>query len=487
MKTKDFKPRLYQERIFANAAKKNTLVVLPTGLGKTLIALMLSIHRRKTLFLAPTKPLCEQHKKTFEKHSDGSFVVLTGETPPSERHCIEADVIFATPQTIQNDLIAGRIKFDSFRLLVIDEAHRAVGDYAYVWLAKEYMRLSKDHLVLGLTASPGHTKEEIDTICENLSIKNIESRTEKDGDVGPFVKLKHIKKIMIDLPKDFVEIKKNLERTLSMSLKSLKEMGFIESSDIRKIRKTELLKLQGGLVKRIGEDVSIYQGISAVTMCIKVLHALELLQTVGMRQLKIYFKKIQSQRKVKANSILMSNPYFKKAVMLTYETETEHPKYERLVKLLKENKGKQSIVFTQYRETAKQIVEMLNDVDISATLFIGQAGKEGMSQKQQMAVLNEFRLEVFDVLVCTSIGEEGLHIPGADIAVFFEPVPSALRSIQRKGRVGRTKLGEIYVMITKNTIDESYYWVAFHKERKMRETLEDMKQYKLIEFQNEQV
>jgi Fanconi anemia group M protein len=218
-------------------------------------------------------------------------------------------------------------------------------------------------------------------------------------------------------------------------------------------------------------------------MCIKVLHALELLQTVGIRQLKIYFKKIQENKRVKANNMLMLNPYFKKAVMLAYETETEHPKYEKLAGMLKANEGKQSIVFTQYRETAKQIVKMLNDIGIESRLFIGQAGRDGMTQKMQMAVLNEFKLEVFDVLVCTSIGEEGLHIPSADIAIFFEPVPSALRSIQRKGRVGRTKIGEIYVLVTEKTIDESYYWVAFHKEKKMRKTLEEMKQHKLNDFQ----
>jgi ERCC4-related helicase len=257
----------------------------------------------------------------------------------------------------------------------------------------------------------------------------------------------------------------------------------VKSADITKIRKTELLKLQRELVSKIGSDNSIYQAISSVTICIKIIHALEVLQTVGIQPLKTYFKKIQNDRKVKANVALASNLYFKKAMMLTYEKEIEHPKYDRLVQLLENNEKKQAIIFTQYRETAKMIVETLEKNDISSRLFIGQAGKEGMNQKEQIRVLNEFGLEVFRVLVCTSIGEEGLHIPSVDMAIFFEPVPSALRSIQRKGRVGRTKIGEIYVMITKGTIDEAYYWVAVHKERKMQETLEDMKQQKLGDFE----
>jgi ERCC4-related helicase len=486
MKTKDFKPRLYQEKIFASAAKRNSLVVLPTGLGNTMIALMLAAHRGKTLFLAPTKPLCEQHMKLFETHSDGIFSILTGEVSPEERKNVEVksvDVIFATPQTIQNDLIARRMKFDDIKLLIIDEAHRAVGDYAYVWLAKQYMELAKDPLILGLTASPGHTKEEIETIKRNLFANLILSRIDSDIDVKDYIKTKKINKIMIDLPDEFKEIKKNLERSLSMFLKPLKDIDMVKSADITKIRKTELLKLQRELVSKIGSDNSIYQAISSVTICIKIIHALEVLQTVGIQPLKTYFKKIQNDRKVKANVALASNLYFKKAMMLTYEKEIEHPKYDRLVQLLENNEKKQAIIFTQYRETAKMIVETLEKNDISSRLFIGQAGKEGMNQKEQIRVLNEFGLEVFRVLVCTSIGEEGLHIPSVDMAIFFEPVPSALRSIQRKGRVGRTKIGEIYVMITKGTSDEAYYWVAVHKERKMQETLEDMKQQKLGDFE----
>jgi ERCC4-related helicase len=213
MKTKDFKPRLYQEKIFASAAKRNSLVVLPTGLGKTMIALMLAAHRGKTLFLAPTKPLCEQHMKLFETHSDGIFSILTGEVSPEERKNVEVksvDVIFATPQTIQNDLIARRMKFDDIKLLIIDEAHRAVGDYAYVWLAKQYRELAKDPLILGLTASPGHTKEEIETIKRNLFANLILSRIDSDIDVKDYIKTKKINKIMIDLPDEFKEIKKNL-------------------------------------------------------------------------------------------------------------------------------------------------------------------------------------------------------------------------------------------------------------------------------------
>jgi Fanconi anemia group M protein len=482
MKISGFKGRLYQERLFASAAQRNTLVVLPTGLGKTMIAMMLAVHRGKTLFLAPTKPLCVQHMKTFEKYVDGKLVVLTGEVPPDKRKNVDADVIFATPQTIENDLICKRIGFKDFKLVIFDEAHRAVGDYSYVWLAKQYNQLGKDPLILGLTASPGHTEEEIGTICTNLFIKQVESRVEKDVDVGPYVKEKSIKRVLIDLPDEFSEIKRNLERTLAMSLRTLKTMEVIESADMSKIRKGELLKLKSRLVSEIGAGPSVYQALSEVAVAIKVLHVLELLQTVGVRPLKTYFKKMGEQTRVKANKKLLSNPYFKKAMFLTMESEVDHPKYEELIELLTKKK-KQAIVFTQYRDTCSEIVSRLKDSGFKATKFIGQAGKEGMSQKKQIETINDFKYGVYEVLVATSIAEEGLHIPEIDIAVFFEPVPSALRTIQRKGRVGRTKFGEVYVMITKGTIDESYFWVSFHKERKMKKMLDGLKQKKLDTFQ----
>ena len=58
--------RRYQEEIISSAVNKNTLVVLPTGLGKTVIALGVSAYTLskvggKVLILAPTKPLAEQH------------------------------------------------------------------------------------------------------------------------------------------------------------------------------------------------------------------------------------------------------------------------------------------------------------------------------------------------------------------------------------------------------------------------------------------
>ena len=107
-------------------------------------------------------------------------------------------------------------------------------------------------------------------------------------------------------------------------------------------------------------------------------------------------------------------------------------------------------------------------------VLIGQAGKRGLTQKEQINVIREYNDDAFNCLVTSPIGEEGLHIPSADIAIFYDSVPSEIRTIQRRGRVGRTKIGKIIILITRKTRDESYYWTAKRKETKMKQILRRM-------------
>ena len=153
--------REYQTTLSSIASKESTLIVLPTGMGKTVIALrviaeVLSKKGGKVLFLAPTKPLVEQHACFLREHLvDKNVAVMTGEVTPEERelHWLENDVIASTPQVVANDLRSERVNLQKVKLIIFDEAHRAVGNYAYVSVATEYSQYSG--LVLGMTASPG--------------------------------------------------------------------------------------------------------------------------------------------------------------------------------------------------------------------------------------------------------------------------------------------------------------------------------------------
>ncbi len=469
--------RLYQQAILGTTLENNTLVVIPTGLGKTFIAAGLAgllCNKGQILFMAPTKPLCVQHSKTFGDLFEGELCVLTGAIPPEKRKELwTSDIVFATPQTVTNDLIKGLFKFDTFSLVVFDEAHRAVGDYAYVWLAKQAQEKCR---ILALSASPASDKEKLDEVKENLFISKIEVRTEKDGDVESYVQEKAINRIYVDLPEKYRVIKDLLEKVLKSRIAILYDEELITSKDVSKVRKRDMLMLQGRLGREVtAGDFDVYRQISVVASCIKIMHASELLQSHGITSLNEFFDKLAIQsKKVKAAKNLLADWNFKKARIIAADVDEEHPKLKALEAIVRKNAGRRLIIFTQYRSSVNQILKKISELPkVKAAKFIGQ--KEGLSQKKQVEVLDKFRSGEFNVLVATSISEEGLHIENADIGVFFEPVPSALRSIQRRGRIGRVNIGKIYVLITKGTIDEKYYWVAVHKEKRMYRLLDSLK------------
>ena len=253
---RDFTPRLYQETILATASEKNTLVVLPTGMGKTGIAMLLAVQRLKSypnskiIFLAPTKPLVDQHKATFEKHLDvGNLVVFTGAVNPEKRASLwnDAKIVFSTPQGLENDVISEKIDLSDVSLIIFDECHRATGDYAYNFIAKQYLKKAKYPRVLALTASPGTDLEKINEICQNLGIEDIEVRTKDDSDVKQYVKKTEFEWVSVTLPAEFYDVKKYLDNCLTSKLKLIKEQGLINSSV--NISKKEILMLLKKLKK----------------------------------------------------------------------------------------------------------------------------------------------------------------------------------------------------------------------------------------------
>ena len=133
-------------------------------------------------------------------------------------------------------------------------------------------------------------------------------------------------------------------------------------------------------------------------------------------------------------------------------------------------KGKTVMVFAQYRSTVRRIVELLNEYGIAAVAFVGK--KEGVTQANQKETIERFREGKFNVLVASSIGEEGLDIPSVDAVIFYEPIPNEIRNIQRRGRAGRIKVGDIYMLVTRGTKDEIYLYISRQREKKMYELVE---------------
>ncbi|MBW2982623.1 DEAD/DEAH box helicase [Candidatus Woesearchaeota archaeon] len=497
---KDFKPRLYQETILSTTVSNNTLVVLPTGMGKTAISMMLAIQRfkqypnSKVLILAPTRPLVEQHIETFKKYLDISseeFVVFTGFVKPEKRAELwkSAKIIFSTPQGLENDIITGRINLEDVSLLVFDEAHRAVGDYAYVFVAKQYYKKAKYPRILGLTASPGSEIEKIQEVVNNLFVEKVEVRTDQDPDVKPYIKEIKVEWIKVKLPPPFEEVQGLLKAIVKDRVSKLKKWGILQRKDISFVNKTDLLALQAQLRGRAAsgeKDFVLWNAISVLAEIMKVQHGLELLETQGINALNEYLNKLQKEgysSKTKAVKNIVADINFRSALIKTqtmFEKGFQHPKLIELQKLIEKeiNEEVKIIVFNQYRDNAKNIVEELNKMDrVNAKLFVGQQKKSdsGLSQKEQKKMLDEFRNNEFNVLVATSVGEEGLDIPKVDLVVFYEPIPSAIRHIQRRGRTGRQEKGRVIILMTENTRDEGYRWSAHHKEKRMYRNLLSLK------------
>ncbi len=491
-----YTPRLYQESIFNTCRKSNCLVILPTGLGKTKTAILLSIHRLKThpkskiLFLTPTKPLANQIAKEFLSSTTVKEVeILTGSIPPKKRRELwqKSKIFISTPQGLTNDIMNKKINIKEVSCIIFDEAHRAIGDYDYVWIAKQYMQQAAHPKIMALTASPGSDNKKIKEICDNLFIDEIESRTPEDEDVISYIQELKVEWIKVDLPKEFEKIQSYLKSCYKSKIQNLKKLGLIGSKQIF-ASKTQIITLQKTIQYKLAHgqrEPRFWHGISMAAQTLKVQHALEMLETQGIDSLNKYLKTIFTTTKItkiKANKKLAEDSDFKAAYNLSnslLEKNIQHPKLIKLIEIIKkEIKNKKIIIFNQYRDSASLLEKELNKIpEANAKLFVGQLkkGGTGLTQKKQIEIIQDFEKGNHNILISTSIGEEGLDIPQVDMVIFYEPIPSAIRSIQRRGRTARLKKGKVIILMTKDTRDEAYHWTAFNKEKRMHKILKDLK------------
>ena len=487
--------REYQQTIAQSALNANTLVVLPTGLGKTTVALLVAIERlskypaSKVLILAPTKPLVLQHAKFFDEHFPeraAKSTTLTGESPPASRTASyeESTLIFATPEVIRNDVTAERYSLHQVCLVVFDEAHRCARDYAYTEVARSYRAQAVDPLILGLTASPSAKKSRIEEICEKLAITNVESRTEKDDDVTHYVQDVDVKWERLSLPESYRQVSRILWAGFEERIDKLRSMHQVPTGV--RINKRMLLELGERLHKslRRGGAGALYGAVVLQAQAMSLTHAIDLLETQGARSTSSFLSKLSTAKTKSSRGLARDGRVIEAQKLCSNLVTTQHPKQLRLRQLLSDdlqsNRNAKIIIFTQFRDTVETIVEDLNRLDgVRAVRFVGQAsrGEEdvGLSQDQQMKILGNFREGKHNVLVTTSIGEEGLHVPDVEHVIFYEAVPSEIRMIQRRGRTGRTKPGKTTVLITEGTVDEAYYWTSKRKEEQMRRNLESVK------------
>ncbi|HEY5538059.1 MAG TPA: DEAD/DEAH box helicase [Thermoplasmata archaeon] len=484
--------RDYQRNIAGTCVEKSTLVVLPTGMGKTVIAarVIAEVLRQRggrVLFLAPTKPLVEQHAARLKDFLVVDRIALfTGEvTPPEERELLwrENKIVASTPQVIRNDLREGRFGLEDVTLLVFDEAHRAVGNYAYVDVARAYKEVAGG-LALGMTASPGSEVEKILEVCTNLGIAAVEIRTEYDPDVLPYVHDTDVQRVVVEPTEAAREIRARLETVLQEMIERLKSCGFL--AGVPKPTTKDLLRAGEEIRRRLdgGErHGTVYTAATAQAIGMKVNHAIELVETQGMEAFRSYLDRAERNERSRADRQFLKNPKVVEARDLARRETAEHPKVKKVMWTVREqflrNPGSRVIVFTHYRDTSDLVVRELATLPgVRPVRFVGQAtrdGNVGLKQREQVETIERFKAGDHNVLVCTSVGEEGLDIPATDLVVFYEPIPSEIRTIQRRGRTGRTRAGRVIVLVTRDTRDEAYFYSSRRKERKMHQELEALR------------
>ena len=487
--------RAYQLRLAEAASRGHTLVCLPTGLGKTAVSLLVTARRLheaggKSLLLAPTKPLVTQHADFYREAlevPDEEVVVFTGEVSPDDRAALweDARVVVATPQVVENDLVGNRVSLSAVTHCTFDECHRATGDYAYNYIAERYHAEAEDPLVTGMSASPGDDEESILQVCENLGLGSVEVMTEADADVAEYTHDTSVEWERVELPETVEEVRDALQEVIRDRLTQLKELG-VTSTTQPDVSEREIHKIQGRLRDLMDNDQSEgYRGMSLLAEVRKLRTAVTYVETQSVESFRQYMERqreaARSSGASKADQRLVSEPKVRRAVRLAREYDGLHPKFRRARMKIAETLGIQGgervIVFTESRDTAETLTDFLGE-HFSTERFVGQSdteGSDGMTQTEQQDTLERFRAGEFEVLVSTSVAEEGLDVPEVDLVLFYEPVPTAIRAIQRKGRTGRQTEGAVTVLLAEDTRDEAYFWKARNDQKEMEQELRKLK------------
>jgi Fanconi anemia group M protein len=391
--------------------------------------------------------------------------------------------VTATPQAVWNDYRRGLVRLEEFALLIFDECHRSRSRYAYTRLAEEYIRRCPYPLILALTASPGSEEEKVVEVVRNLWIEQVVWMTEEDEEVSKYIPGIKVGWVRVKLPAEYEMIRDEIKRMIESVISRLRESGLLRMPTEAVNRKVLV-----GLMNRIRAEIdSGVKGpnihyMTLLSAALSLHHAQELIESQHVYSLKHYLEEI-SRSELRSHKIIASTPDFRNLVRMVNQCTVDHSKVDALASTLEahfaEKPGDRVLVFANIRATAEVLVDRLRDRGYRAALFIGRAeGKHGprMSQDEQMKTLRAFREGLYNVLVATSVGEEGLDIPECGLVVFYEPAVSGIRYIQRRGRTGRKLPGKAVILVADKTVDEYYFREGYRRARRMDKILQQASQ-----------
>ncbi|WFD03554.1 DNA helicase [Malassezia obtusa] len=478
--------RTYQLNIVQKALFHNVLVALPTGLGKTFIAavVILNLYRwfpagkstcaaHAVIFVAPTRPLVTQQQQACHSICGlpwDTAIELTGST----RRALRDDewhakrIFYMTPQTFENDLLSTTCDARDVVCVVVDEAHRATGNYAYCKVIRHLMYHNPHFRVLALTATPGSHADKVQEVVDNLHINRIEIRTEDALDIQPYLHTKHEQLVRVPLGARVEALRAAWVALMRTFHEPLLQHGVLRHADTGALR---AFAVRAACSDAHGRAVLAERPYlrGSVTQLANMAHALQYLAEESVRVFCDRAQAIVAPSKTGArkNAVFSPrNPAFQAYVLALEDVQADlvHPKMHALRDVLAEHVARHAdtrvMVFCSYREVVTELVALLQDAGLAATPFIGQAtdkkGNRGFTQKVQEQILADFQRGTFQVLVATSIGEEGLDIGEVDLIVCYEAVRDSVRALQRVGRTGRMRDGCIVVLMTEGR--EEHNW-----------------------------
>tara|TARA_Y100000815_G_scaffold244285_1_gene242435 strand:+ start:449 stop:1936 length:1488 start_codon:yes stop_codon:yes gene_type:complete len=453
--------REYQTNLANDVKNQNCLIVLPTGLGKTTIALQVIVDYMQNgtggvLFLAPTRVLVNQHYEFLKENLlIADIGIVTGEDLLSKRKKKWMNsVVCATPEITKNDFARNMVSPNQFALVVFDEAHRTVGDYAYSIIAKYFQ--NTDTRILAMTATLPSEKEKAKEIVTRLHIKNLIERSDESPDVKPYIQKTETEWVRVDLTKEMKVIQMCIKLALEERYKELRKNG-LRLSDNKSL--SQLLNARQFVLTQNRRSAK------PLFTAIRITYALNIFEAHGITPFLKFCDRTKEKKGAGIKDLFEIDPNFTRAISLAKNQQSnglEHPKIDRLVDVLRDVESK-VLIFSSYRDSVNVIHQKLLDMNISAEILIGKSGKTGLKQKKQVETVQRFRDGVTKALIATRVGEEGLDISEVNLVIFYDNVPSSIRFIQRKGRTGRKDKGRLIVLIAKNTIDETYYFIGKRK------------------------
>ena len=499
--------RAYQLRSLERILTFSTLMVMPTGFGKTAVQWMamaefLRNGASKIILIAPTTGLVEQQANMAREHlrlDEDYIVTYTGSTAPDRRKELweRATILMATPQVIRNDVTNGIVDLTQVDLLILDEAHHATGNHAYAQVGTMYQRQNPGGRVLAATASPGSTMRTITEVQRNLNTNNLDLSKRQEPLMQPYDVDMDIHVHRLQIPDALATLLLPIKLHFDEEVTRLKRLGFLPPKE--HIGTRDIEKAQQSASRAIAQrDVRGYDAARRVADLRRLHILMNLLQTQGTSVAKDFLDRAEEEgRSGRKTNRMLALPVVHQLRLALNDIDELHPKGSLVESLVRQEvqtkpEGK-VLIFTEYRDSVHRLAKRLDAFEeLKPDVFIGQSSRgtqKGMSQKEQLAQLERFRSGEINVLVATSVGEEGLDVPAADLVVLYEPVPSAVRAIQRRGRTARQRAGSVHMLVTNDTRDAYVHRASEQQEANMHRLLErlvDQRTFKQSFTQNDE-